>query len=109
VPSRYCSTAILAQVDGGRSGILLAAEANTPIRRVIINDAGPFVPRIGAYVGQSPVFDDFEGVKKYMREIYAPFGDLSDVNLSGRRGAERHHPDPAIIIGRVILVPQRRV
>ena len=65
---------------GGRIGMLLAAEANTPIRRLVINDAGPFVPRIGAHVGQSPVFDDLEGVEKYMREIYAPFGDLSDEN-----------------------------
>jgi pimeloyl-ACP methyl ester carboxylesterase len=70
---------------GGLIGMLLAAEANTPIRRLVINDAGPFIPlialkRIGAYVGQSLVFDDLEGVEKHMREIYAPFGDLSDEN-----------------------------
>jgi pimeloyl-ACP methyl ester carboxylesterase len=70
---------------GGLIGMLLAAEANAPIRRLVINDAGPFVPlvalkRIGAYVGQSPVFDDLEAVEKHMREIYAPFGDLSDEN-----------------------------
>ena len=70
---------------GGLIGMLQAAEANTPIRRLVINDAGPFIPlvalkRIGAYVGQSPVFDDLEAVEKHMREIYAPFGDLSDEN-----------------------------
>ena len=65
---------------GGHIGMLLAAEANTPIRRLVINDAAPFVPRIRAHVGQSPVFDDLEGVEKYMREMYAPFGDLSDEN-----------------------------
>jgi pimeloyl-ACP methyl ester carboxylesterase len=70
---------------GGLIGMLLAAEANTPIRRLVINDIGPLIPlaglrRIGAYVGQSPVFDDLEGVEKYMREAYAPFGDLSDEN-----------------------------
>jgi pimeloyl-ACP methyl ester carboxylesterase len=70
---------------GGLIGMLLAAEANTPIRRLVINDIGPFSPlvalrRVGAYVGQSPVFDDLEGVEKYMREIYGPFGDLSDEN-----------------------------
>jgi pimeloyl-ACP methyl ester carboxylesterase len=70
---------------GGLIGMLLAAEANTPIRRLVINDAGPFIPlialkRVGVYVGQSPVFDDLECVEKYMREIYAPFGDLSDEN-----------------------------
>ena len=70
---------------GGHIGMLLAAEANTPIRRLVINDIGPFIPlvairRVHAYVGQSPVFDDFEGVQKYMREMYAPFGDLRDEN-----------------------------
>jgi pimeloyl-ACP methyl ester carboxylesterase len=70
---------------GGLIGMLLAAEANTPIRRLVINDVGPFIPlialeRVGTYVGQSPVFDDLEGVEKYMREIYAAFGDLSDEN-----------------------------
>jgi pimeloyl-ACP methyl ester carboxylesterase len=70
---------------GGLIGMLLAAEANTPIRRLVINDIGPFIPlvalkRRGAYVGQSPIFDDLEGVEKYMREVYAPFGDLSDEN-----------------------------
>jgi len=70
---------------GGLIGMLLAAQAKTPIRRLVINDIGPFIPlvavkRIGAYVGQIPVFDDLEGVEKYMREIYAPFGDLSDEN-----------------------------
>jgi pimeloyl-ACP methyl ester carboxylesterase len=44
---------------GGRIGMMLAAEANTPIRRLVINDAGRFIPRIGAHVGQSPVFDDW--------------------------------------------------
>jgi pimeloyl-ACP methyl ester carboxylesterase len=72
---------------GGLIGMLLAADTNTPIRRLVINDAGPFIPlialkRIGAYVGQSPVFDDLAGVEKHMREIYAPFGDLNDENWS---------------------------
>jgi len=70
---------------GGHIGMLLAAETNTPIRRLVLNEAGPFIPLIalkrrGAYAGQSPVFADLEGVEKYMREIYAPFGDLSDEN-----------------------------
>jgi len=58
---------------GGHIGMLLAAEANAPIRRLVINDIGPFIPlvairRVGAYVGQSPVFNDLEGVEKHMRE-----------------------------------------
>jgi len=70
---------------GGLIGMLLAAETKTPIRRLVLNDIGPFISRaalerIGAYIGQSPVFDDFEGVEKYLREIYSPFGDLTDEN-----------------------------
>ncbi|MBV8641023.1 MAG: alpha/beta hydrolase [Verrucomicrobia bacterium] len=70
---------------GGHIGMLLAAETNTLIRRLVLNEAGPFIPLIalkrrGAYAGQSPVFADLEGIEKYMREIYAPFGDLSDEN-----------------------------
>ncbi|HYY28890.1 MAG TPA: alpha/beta fold hydrolase, partial [Chthoniobacterales bacterium] len=70
---------------GGLIGMLLAAEAKTPIRRLVINDIGPFIPlaaarRVGAYVGQSPVFDDLKGVEKYLREVYAAFGDLSEEN-----------------------------
>jgi pimeloyl-ACP methyl ester carboxylesterase len=61
---------------GGVIGMLLAAEANTPIRRLVINDIGPFIPlialkRIGAYVGQNPAFDSVDEVEEYMREIYA--------------------------------------
>jgi pimeloyl-ACP methyl ester carboxylesterase len=70
---------------GGLIGMLLAAETNTPIRRLVINDVGPFIPRaalqrIGAYIGKSPVFDDLKGVEKYLREIYSPFGDLTEEN-----------------------------
>jgi len=70
---------------GGLIGMLLAGETNTPIRRLVINDVGPFIPsaalqRIGAYVGQSPVFEDLESVEKYLRDVYSPFGDLTDEN-----------------------------
>ena len=70
---------------GGLIGMLLASEANTPIRRLVVNDVGPLLPRaalqrIGAYIGQSPVFEDLESVERYLREIYSPFGDLTDEN-----------------------------
>ncbi len=31
---------------GGLIGMLLAAELNTPIRRLVMNDAGPFIPLV---------------------------------------------------------------
>jgi pimeloyl-ACP methyl ester carboxylesterase len=70
---------------GGIIGMLLAAEKNTPIRRLVVNDVGPFIPllslkRIGAYAGMSKEFADVAEVEAYMRQIYEPFGDLSDEN-----------------------------
>jgi pimeloyl-ACP methyl ester carboxylesterase len=97
---------------GGVIGMLLAAQANTPIRRLVINDIGPFVPlaavkRIGAYVGQNPVFDDLEGVERYMRQMYAPFGDLSDENWRhlARYGA-RSTPDNKLSLAKDPAIAQ---
>jgi len=68
---------------GGIIGMLLAADANTPIRRLVVNDVGPFIPlaalkRIGGYVGATPEFADLKALEKYVREIYASFGWLGD-------------------------------
>lgn len=68
---------------GGLIGMHLAAQANTPIRRLIINDIGPFVPRAGLlrlaeYVGKEPRFASLDELEAYVRRIYAPFGPLSD-------------------------------
>ena len=68
---------------GGLIGMLLAAQQNTPIRRLVINDVGPFIPRaalerIAAYVGQSPHFASLAEMETYIRRIAAPFGPLSD-------------------------------
>jgi pimeloyl-ACP methyl ester carboxylesterase len=70
---------------GGIIGMLLAAEKNTPIRRLVVNDVGPFISllalkRIGAYAGAKTDFADLKEAETYMRQIYAPFGDLSDEN-----------------------------
>lgn len=119
----YCSSmaALIAhlradQVDwvgtsmGGLIGMMLAYQSKTPIRRLIVNDVGPFIPkaaleRIGAYVGSSPRFASIDEVEAYMRQIYASFGTLSDeqwrhiavhsVAESGDEGYVRSY-DPAI-------------
>jgi len=67
---------------GGLIGMLLAALPKSPIRRLVVNDIGPFVPqgglkRIGDYVGKDPVFDDLRGVEGYLRYVLMGFGKLS--------------------------------
>ncbi len=68
---------------GGLIGMLLAAQLNAPIERLVINDIGPFIPkasieRIARYVGQQVSFDDLPSFERYIRAISAPFGKLSD-------------------------------
>lgn len=68
---------------GGLLGIMLAAQRNTPIRRLVLNDVGPRVPRsallnIADYVGAHPHFPDFEAAVAYMAQIHAGFGDLAE-------------------------------
>lgn len=68
---------------GGLLGMMLAALPGTPIRRLVVNDVGPFIPaaalrRIGSYVGTVARFADLAALEAHMREIYAPFGPLGD-------------------------------
>ena len=68
---------------GGLIGMALAAQPGTPIRRLILNDVGPFVPqaalqRIADYVGSDPTFDGMDALEAYLREVHAPFGSLTD-------------------------------
>ena len=68
---------------GGIMGMLAAAMPGTPVRRLVLNDVGPFIPkaalaRIGDYVGKDPEFDDLAGVDDYFRTVHASFGALTD-------------------------------
>lgn len=68
---------------GGLIGMILAARTDTPIRRLVINDIGPFIPkaflsRLRRYVGTDPRFPDLAALEAYLREVHAPFGDLED-------------------------------
>ena len=92
----YCAdlTALLARLDsqvvdwvgtslGGLIGMILAAQPNSPIRRLVLNDAGPFVPkaapqRLLAYVGLAPSFPTVADAETYLRKVLAPFGALTD-------------------------------
>lgn len=68
---------------GGLIGMFLAAQPNTPIRRLVINDVGPFIPkvalqRIAAYVGQPISFASLDEMERYVRTVAASFGPLTD-------------------------------
>ncbi len=95
---------------GGIIGMMLAAMPNTPIRRLVINDVGPLIPkeallRISRYLGGAPSFQDIDALEAYLRDVHAPFGDLTDehwrhlAETSSERDGEggmRLHYDPAI-------------
>lgn len=68
---------------GGLVGIVLAGLPDSPIRRLVINDIGPFIPwaalrRIGDNLRAAPSdFPDLRSAEAYFREILAPFGQLT--------------------------------
>ena len=78
-----------AQVDwvgtsmGGIIGMLLAAQPGSPVRRLVLNDVGSFIPRasllrLANYVGKDPKFDTLEEFEQCVRVVSAPFGPLTD-------------------------------
>lgn len=86
-------TALIARLDvesvdwvgtsmGGLIGMMIAAMPRSPIRRLVLNDVGPFVPkaaldRIAGYVGD-PVFADMAELEAAMRVNSEGFGPLTD-------------------------------
>ena len=98
---------------GGVLGMIMAADPNTRkyIDRLVINDVGPEVPqdaiqRIREYAAEKKIFKNLEESEKFFRQIYAPFGNLSEqewqslVAHSVRRledGNLTQHYDPAIL------------
>ncbi|EAR59788.1 alpha/beta fold hydrolase [Neptuniibacter caesariensis] len=67
---------------GGIIGMSLAALPNSPIKHLVLNDIGAFVPatalaRISDYLGDKR-FETIEAVEAYMRNTYVAFKDLSD-------------------------------
>jgi pimeloyl-ACP methyl ester carboxylesterase len=79
--------------------MMLAAQPLTPIRRLILNDVGPFVPRaalerIGTYVGADPRFADLGELETHIRRVYADFGNLSDADWAHMaRHSARSRPE----------------
>lgn len=68
---------------GGMIGMALAAQEDTPVRRLILNDVGPLLAaaalaRIGEYLAAPPDFASPQEAEAYVRMVAAPFGRLSD-------------------------------
>lgn len=64
---------------GGLIGIGLAGQANSPVRRLVLNDVGPRLDaaallRIGEYVGVPMTFTEIDDAVDYIATIAKPFG-----------------------------------
>ena len=70
---------------GGLIGMALASLDGTPVARLVLNDVGPVIggealKRIGDYLGHAPLFDTLADAENYIRQVSAPFGELSDAH-----------------------------
>ena len=95
---------------GGLLGMAIAALPESPIRRLVVSDAGPVIERtaierIAGYVGVETVFDTRAAAAAAIRAVSAPFGPHTDDewdflvdNVLVRRDDGRWtlHYDPAI-------------
>jgi pimeloyl-ACP methyl ester carboxylesterase len=97
---------------GGILGMVMAAQPGSPVRRLVLNDIGPSVPRaalqrIGTYAGAAPPFRSLAEAEAYLRVVHEPFGALTDEQWArmARHSAEllpdgswRLRYDPAIAL-----------
>ena len=97
---------------GGFLGMMLAASKNSPIKRLVLNDIGPFLPqsalaRIGEYLAKGETFVDVDAMEAHLRLIHAPFGPLTNAQwhhmaehsvrpADGQGSKLAFHYDPAI-------------
>lgn len=96
---------------GGLVGMAVAAADVSPIRRLVLNDIGPFVPRaaleqIGSYVGLDPRFGSLAEVERYLRAVHAGFGPLTDAQW---QHLARHGARTVDGVWRLVYDPQIRI
>lgn len=108
---------------GGLVGMALAAQPGAPVQKLVLNDAGPVISRaalerIGAYVGQTPVFPSVEKAEEYIRSISAPFGPHSAAQWRvltetwlrrNEDGTWRAHYDPRIVEPFRAALPEKQM
>lgn len=63
---------------GGLIGMMIAANVDGVIKKLMLNDIGPFVPkeglnRIGQYVGLDPQFKKRKEAEEYVKKLLAPW------------------------------------
>jgi pimeloyl-ACP methyl ester carboxylesterase len=68
---------------GGLLGMVAAAQPNSPVARLVVNDVGPVIEpaaldRIRGYFGTDPDFATYDEIAHYIRTVSAPFGRLTD-------------------------------
>lgn len=106
---------------GGLMGITIAASENPErrrlIRRLVLNDIGPFLPgkpmeRVGTYVGRAPRFADLEAAYDYQAGVNAEWANMTEAQRthiaahsvrSLDDGGFAIHYDP--VIGRPLHTP----
>jgi pimeloyl-ACP methyl ester carboxylesterase len=91
-PVRWVGTSL-----GGICGMVLAAQPETPIVRMVINDVGPFIPkaaleRIRHYFHRPPVYEDLAALEAQLRHIHASFAVPDD---AGWQAMAQHSSRPA--------------
>lgn len=105
---------------GGLVGMALAAQQDSPVARLVLNEAGAVVAhasleRIGQYLGADPKFPSVEAAEQVVRAISAPFGPHSDAEwrflteIVLRRNADgswRFHYDPRIAVAYRGQIPE---
>lgn len=69
---------------GGLIGMNIAAKPKHPIKRLVLNDVGPFVSKAGLnfiadYIGKDERFANHDEVEAHLRKLYPKFGNLSNV------------------------------
>jgi pimeloyl-ACP methyl ester carboxylesterase len=95
---------------GGVIGMALAAQKNSPVAKLVLNEAGPVIAkasleRIAAYFGKAPLLPSFQAAEQLVRAVSAPFGPHTDeewrfltevVVRQNADGSYRLHYDPKI-------------
>ena len=104
---------------GGMIGIGVASLANSPVRRLVLNDVGPTIQpqalqRIGSYVGLPMHWDSMQAAAAYLLSISKGFGphteqqwlDLTRPMLRADGAGFKLHYDPSIAVRFRAVTPE---